>query len=146
MFGKGGFLKRVNIAVDAAVQPGEQRLAAVYVQGPARAPSATAAATGGLAAAAALVSSAPNMANQMSSAWLLAITDQDRVLVLAMDGLTARTATLAASFPADSVTVETASKSAFALAFPDGQSVHYRVLPAWRSEAAAFLELLSVTD
>lgn len=33
MLGKKGFVSRVNRGVDAALQPGEQRLAAVYVRG-----------------------------------------------------------------------------------------------------------------
>lgn len=141
MFGKGGFVKRVNAAVDAALDPGEQRLAAIYVQGPRRAPSSAAIATSGVAAAASLVSIGANASSQMASAWLLAITDQ-RFLVLAMDGLTARSATLAADFPAEAITVASASKSAFELAFPDGGRIEYRVLPAWRREAAQLLELL----
>jgi hypothetical protein len=139
MFGKGGFVKRVNAAVDAVLHPGEERLMAIYAQGPRRPPSSAAVATSGIAAAASLVSVGANASSQMSSAWLLAITDQ-RLLVLAMDGLTARSATLAAEFPADAIKVASASKSGFDMAFPDGTQIGYRVLPAWRREAAQFLE------
>jgi hypothetical protein len=142
MFGKGGFVKRVNAAVDAALEPGEQRLAAIYVQGPRRAPSAAAVATSGVAAAASLVSAGANVSGQMASAWLLAVTDQ-RFLVLAMDGITARSATLAAHFPVSEVTVGSSGKSGFDIVFPAGDRIEYRVLPAWRKEAAQFLDCLT---
>jgi hypothetical protein len=142
MFGKTGFLKRVNSAVDAVLEQGEERVMAVYVQGPRRPPSSSVAVANAAGAAAAIVSGASNAAGMMSSAWLLALTDR-RFLVLAMDGMTAKSATLAAAFPADAVRCVTAQKGSFELAFPEGDSVRYSVLPAWRREGSALVELLS---
>ncbi len=145
MFGKAGFVKRVNFAVDAVLEPGEERLMAVYVQGPRRPPSSSVAVANAAGAAAALVSGASNAAGMMASAWLLAVTDR-RFLVLAMDGMTAKSATLAGSFPSEAVRCTAAEKGGFDLSYPDGEVVSYRVLPAWRKEGSALAELLAASN
>lgn len=137
MFGKSGFVKRVNVAVDQVLEPGEERRAAVYVQGPSRAPTATSVGVG----AAAALGGGGDLSGQMRSAWLLAATDR-RLLLLAMDGLTAKSAQLAAAFPINEVRRAGSGKSGFALRFPNGEQVHYEVLLAWRKEAATLQSLL----
>jgi hypothetical protein len=137
MFGKSGFVKRVHLAVDQVLEPGEERRAAVYVQGPARPPTATAAEVG----AASAVADAGDLSHQMRSAWPLGVTNR-RLVVLAMDGVTAKSATLAAAFPVDEVRSAGSSKSGFDLLFPGAGRQHYEVLLVWRKEAAALQALL----
>jgi hypothetical protein len=143
MLGKTGFAKRINAAVDAVLDGGEERLTALYVQGPRRPPSASSAAANAAAATAAFVSGASNAAGMMSSAWLLALTDR-RFLVLAMDGVTARSATVAAAFAADAVRCAVPKKGLLEMSYPDGSRIAYSVLPAWRKEAGVLAELMSV--
>ena len=143
MLGKNGFAKRVNAAVDAVLQGGEQRLAAVYVQGPRRPPTSSVARANAAAATAAFVSGASNAAGMMSSSWLLAVTDS-RFLVLAMDGMTAKSATLAAAFPAETVRCTLSKKDSLEVSYPDGDSISYNVPLAWRREGADLAELMAL--